>query len=456
MILSAAFAHPLAAEDLRTDRISAVTRRAPLRHAMWGIVVEDGERTLYERNADTLMTPASVRKLFTASAVLACHGVDGSLDTTVGITGIQDGATLRGDLVIRGTGDPSIGGRWEYGSDRYARLQPVAAALRRLGIERIDGDVVVDVSAFDDRLIRGSWKADNLGKSYAAPVDAIAFNENVIGARVDGRPPSRAIVTLDPSFAGYALEARCSRQRHSVGLALGNVVTVRCARDGRGTLSYLVAVDEPALFAGAAVKSYLESAGILAAGVRATRERVDGIRPIAVVPSPPVVALLGAVLEDSSNLYSEMLLKSISSGSGVASWEASLDLERAYLTRAAGLGENEFSFDDGSGLSPENAVTSRATVRLLRFLEADPARFEAVRGTTASPGRGTLHKRLDGLENRVFAKTGTLDGTAALAGWVVGSEGVRRRFAIFINHHTASGKTATDAIDDIVRIIADF
>jgi serine-type D-Ala-D-Ala carboxypeptidase/endopeptidase (penicillin-binding protein 4) len=448
---------PALASDVRGDLITAVTQRAAIRHAAWGIVVEDaGGTILFERNADTLMIPASVRKLFTASTVLACHGADGTLDTWVGITGVQDGRTLRGDLVIRGTGDPSVGGRWEQGSARNARLQRIVDALGRLGIDRIDGDLVIDSSAFDDRPIRGSWKADNLGKSYAPPVDALAYNENVIGVRVDGRAPARAIVTLDPSFAEYAMESRCSRPRHTVGVALGNVVTIRCARDGKGTLSYLVAVDDPAQFVASAVKSFLGSRGVAVEGTRVERSRVIGARPIVVVPSPPIVTLLGAILEDSANLYSEMLLKSISSGSHPGSWDSSLELERAYLETTVGIDQDEFSFDDGSGLSHANAVTPRATVRLLRFLEADPARFHVVTQTTATPGNGTLRRRLVGLEGRVVAKTGTLDGVAAIAGWAYGEEGERRRFAIFVNHHTTSGKTASDAIDDIVRIVADF
>lgn len=445
------------ASDFPSEGIDAVTRAPALRHALWGILVEEESgKVLYERNADTMMVPASVRKLFTGASVLSCHGVDGTLETRVGLTGVQKGSVLRGDLVIRGGGDPSLAGRWEYDSDRNARLRPIVEALARLGIDRIDGDVVIDVSAFDDVLIPGSWKKDYLGNSWAAPVDAVAYNENVIGVRVVGRPPSSAIVTLDPEFAAVAMEERCSKTRHVVGIVEGNVVTVGCSKKGKGTLSYLVAVPDPALFAGQGVRAFLLDHGVSIRGVRTTREAVTGARTLTVIPSPPAGMLLSAVLSDSANLYAEMLLKSMSLGEGPASYEESLGIERAFLERVVALGGAEFSFDDGSGLSTENGVTPRATLRLIAYLERDASRLHLFRDSLASPGFGTLRKRLGGLEGRVVAKTGSIDGVKALAGWAIGEKGAMRRFAIFINNHTAPGKSATDAIDQIVRLIADF
>lgn len=445
------------AADLEAGRIDAVTKRPTLRRAVWGILVEDATgKVLYERNADTLMTPASVRKLFTSASVLACYGMDGTLETKVAVRGVQTGRVLRGDLVVGGGGDPSLGGRWEYDSDRNGRLHSIAEALGRLGIDRIEGDVVVDVSAFDDVLIPGSWKTDNLGNSWAPPIDAIAYNENVIGVRVVGRKPASAVVSLDPEFATFSMQEPCVRSRHVVGMSDGNVVTVGCARDGSGTLSYLLSVDDAARFAGDAIRSFLQENGIAVAGVRTTRESVTDARPLLSITSPPTAMLLDAVLGDSANLYAEMLLKSMSSGSLPASFETSLQIERAYLERVVGLDAGEFSFDDGSGLSPEDAVTPRATVRLLRHFDGDAASSFLVRGAVATPGKGTLRKRLEGLEGRVLAKTGSIDGVNALAGWVLGETGSVRRFAIFINHHTTSGKTAADAIDEIVRVIAGF
>lgn len=149
--------------------IERVTSAPPLQHAIWGIYVEDDAgRVLYERNAHTLMIPASNRKLFNAATVVSCLGFDARLTTEIW----RDGD----DLVIRGGGDPSLGS-WRYGrEDDFVNL---AATLRARGITRVR-DVIADVSRFDRVTVPGSWKVGNLGADYAAPADALAWGENEI------------------------------------------------------------------------------------------------------------------------------------------------------------------------------------------------------------------------------------------------------------------------------------
>src|ERR1043166_4337227 len=115
-------------------KIDALANRFP--HAVWGIAVEDeaGHR-LYARNAQTLVIPASNRKLFSGATAASCFGFEQQLATDF----LLDGAAL----VIRGGGDPSLGGRWTF--DRDALFDPVVTALRARGVAAVN-DVVADVS----------------------------------------------------------------------------------------------------------------------------------------------------------------------------------------------------------------------------------------------------------------------------------------------------------------------
>jgi D-alanyl-D-alanine carboxypeptidase len=119
------------------QNIDVLTAKFP--HAVWGIVVEDeaGHR-LYERNAHTLVIPASNRKLFSGATAASCFGFEQQLATDFFLDG--------NDLVIRGGGDPSFGGRWTF--DRDALFDPVVSALRARGVGAVN-DVVADVSLFD-------------------------------------------------------------------------------------------------------------------------------------------------------------------------------------------------------------------------------------------------------------------------------------------------------------------
>src|SRR5438445_6472253 len=107
------------------DRAAAVPE---LRGAIWGIDVEDDSgRVLYARNAHTLLMPASNRKLFAASTAINCFGLDHRFTTELWLDG--------NDVVIRGTGDPSLGGRWTF--DHDAVFATFIAALRARGVQSV-------------------------------------------------------------------------------------------------------------------------------------------------------------------------------------------------------------------------------------------------------------------------------------------------------------------------------
>ncbi|PYQ47534.1 MAG: hypothetical protein DMF59_18585 [Acidobacteria bacterium] len=106
---------------MRIEQAAAVPE---LRNAIWGIDVQDDDgRALYERSAHTLLMPASNRKLFAAATAINCHGLDHRFATELWLDG--------NNLVIRGTGDPSLGGRWAF--DRDAVFATFVDALRAAG-----------------------------------------------------------------------------------------------------------------------------------------------------------------------------------------------------------------------------------------------------------------------------------------------------------------------------------
>ncbi|MEO8379584.1 MAG: D-alanyl-D-alanine carboxypeptidase, partial [Acidobacteriota bacterium] len=295
------------------------------------------------------------------------------------------------DLVIRGDGDPSLGS-WRY--ERDGDFDRLAETLRARGITRVR-DVVVDVSAFDRNTIPGGWKFGNLGSDYSAPVDAIAWGENEL-------PGDRA-------------------------------------------------TPDPASYAGNVLRDALTLHGIAVEGVRVNSEPHAWEEPIADLPSPFIGQLLQTVLKNSHNLYAEMLLKRSADGT----YDAAFARERAFLTSDVHLDGNTFRFVDGSGLAPDDLMTARTAVSMLRWMN-DPSRRAYWWATLSTPNQdGTLRRRLVALESRVRAKTGTINGVAALSGIVAMPNGHFRYFSIVVNHHIGDGSDAVKIIDTLVERIAD-
>ncbi len=355
----------------------------PFHRAYWAVHVEEDDGTvLYSQNADKLMIPASNRKLSASATVATCLGFDTRLSTEIW----RDAE----DLVVIGNGDPTLGS-WRY--ERDDDFLNAAAALRARGLTRVR-DVVIDVSRFDRITVPGSWEHGYLDAPYAAPVDAIAWNEN-----------------------GEA----------------GKAIRDPAARAARAMIDALVVND-------------IEVTGTyrLQTEPRAWAEKLLDI------PSPTIAMMLTTVLKNSQNLYTEMLFKRAGGGT----YANAFATDRAFLTSEVGLEGNSFRFADGSGLSADNLTTAEATIRLLRWMN-EPARrgmWWALLSQPATPG--TLRQRLVTLTERVRGKTGTIGGVNALSGIIAMPEGRYRYFSIMVNHHAGDGDEAVKIIDRIVERFA--
>lgn len=418
------------------QRIDAITAKAPLDQAIWGIdVVDDAGNTIYARNERTLMTPASNRKLFAAATVASCNALDRSLTTELW----RDGD----DIIIRGGGDPSLGGRWAF--DRDAVFSPFIAVLRARGIAEVR-DVIADVSLFDRVTIPGSWKVGNLGSDYAVPTDALAYNENVVGIVADRC--ANPIVATDPPFVVASAAVACGKEEPVVRSDSSNVIAINGSMPEH--FRTLAGIGDPALFAAQALRDALRHSGIAVTGnvVVSVAPRMWHER-IAVIESPPLWQILSVVLKPSQNLYAEMLFKGLS-----GSYEASEEIERGFLTTEAGIPGSDFHFVDGCGLSPDDLVTPRAIVTILRWMN-DPVRRGIWSMMLAQPGEeGTLRRRLLPFAGGMHGKTGTINGVNTLSGILEEPKGRYRYFSIIINHNAGDSSEALHAIDAIVAEIA--
>lgn len=364
----------------------------PYDAAVWFILVEEENgNVLFEHNAQKLAIPASVRKLFSSATVADCLGLDARMETQLWIDGQ--------DLVLRGGGDPS------FGSDRFhepeeSAFDPFVRALRQRNVTSVR-DIIVDVSMFDRVTLPYQWKLGNITSGVAAPIDAVTYSENDIGA-------------------------------HAVASA-GH-------------------------FAGLTFREVLEANQIAVTGrVRVDADGREWQELIATVESPFVYELLATILKPSHNLFAETLLKRVSADGEPASYEDSLNRERLLLTERAGIDKDTFRFVDASGLAPDDLVTPAAIVKILRWMD-DPIRRNVYWSLLAEPGaeEGTLRRRLIELAPRLRAKTGTVAGVASLAGIIRGRDGRTRYFAVIVNHHLGSSSGAAALIDSIVRAASDF
>lgn len=479
---SAAFAQPATPSVAR--RIDAHVDAPRFAAASWGIQVVsiDSGRTLYERDANTLLVPASTAKLFTGALALDTFGAGYRVPTRLLATArpARDGS-LRGDLLLQGRGDPTLG--TDLNPDWADRL---ADALRKAGVRTVEGDLVADATWFAAPAYGGGWEAADLQSWFGAPASALAVNENVVRLYVKPGPRLGGPATLrfEPPWLGQAFEVDnglrtvAPPQRSDISLvrrpgerrlAAFGPVSTRAAE-----AEYRLSLPDPALMAGYALQRALGDYGIEVKGrLRSLAwpqhdEARDPARvwTAAEVLSPPLEDVLRRGFKVSQNLYLQNLLLMVGAATAAPADDApfrsteqwaQVAMNR-YLGRL-GIAPEAARVEDGAGLSRRNLVTAAAFVKLL-LAHADGADKRAFREALPEAGvDGTLASRLrDGAaKGKVFAKTGAMANVASLVGYAVTARGERVAFALILDNYvrTADAARTSAELDEIVRIVVE-
>jgi D-alanyl-D-alanine carboxypeptidase/D-alanyl-D-alanine-endopeptidase (penicillin-binding protein 4) len=417
------------------------------------------------------MMPASNMKIVTVAVAAERLGWDYRFETSLFRSGpIVDGV-LRGDLVVRGTGDPTIGAPSGASADAFAAW---ADSLAAQGIRRIEGRIIGDDNAFDDEGIGAGWAWDYLAEGYAAPVSALTYNAGVTAliVRPGRRTGDRVAATLDSPAAGLTLvnAALTGLETDTDTLALRRVPgSTELRLEGRvpgnaGERRVMVSVDNPTEYFVRALRSVLSESGIEVRGDAVDMDRLaipidpSALRPLAVTHSVPLLDIATVVMKISQNLYADTLFKAVGRASGSGTADTGRKAVAEVLT-TWGIEPDSYVIYDGSGLSRYNYVTADMLVRILQRMH-DDSRHAASFAATLPIGAvdGSLAKRFVGrpAAGRVRAKTGSISNVRSLAGYVDTDGGETLVFAILANHFTVPQGEIDAVTDAIVDALAAF
>lgn len=471
---------PAADPQPLAKQIEAVFDKPEFKRAHWGALVVDAKTgdTVYEKEPDKFFTPASVTKLFTCGAALVEFGADFQFETPVFARGDAQKGVLRGDLILRGSGDPSFGGRNTKGgklafadydhtyansglmeseltdTDPLAALDDLAAQVKAAGITEVLGEVLVD-----DRLFARA-RSTGSGPDLAS---AVMVNDNVIDVKIvpGAKAGDPATVSTRPATATVTVDAQVdtSDKLAGVSVTLSMVgpgqYTVRGKVPANGTpVVRILPVEDPSVFARSLFVEALRRAGVKVAAAVARPARGDlptaaeykELTRVALFTSAPLGEVLKVTLKTSHNLYATALPCLLAAKAGKSTQEDGLKVERKHL-KALGVDPDAVSFASGAGGSGADFTSPRAAVQLLQGLRKRDD-WEQFRGWLPELGvDGTLKEAVDKdspARGKVFAKTGTnawldtLNGrmllkSKTLAGSMTTQSGRELLFALFVN-----------------------
>ena len=478
MILLAA---PLAAQDrdepprtaARDDvarQVEAILAAAPP-GTRYGLVVErlDGTRLVSVAPTQRFI-PASNTKIYTTLAAFADLA---ALQAAAQGTGVRIEPAGGGifDVVLEGRGEATLSSAPDCAVQCLATLaDAVAARARRVR------NVIGDATWYPDERWSPGMSWNNIPFRSGTGIAALSLDGNEIGLEVtpgaEGAPPvvggdgyfvieNRAI-----TIAGDKADLSFWRMPGSMALVVSGTIGTASAPE-----RIRLAIDDPAHRAAWQLARMLERRGVTVAGQVESRYR--GLEPrddpqnpgypaarqetpeamLAQLPAEDLAADMTTINKVSQNVHSELMLRRVGrlSGTGsIASGQAAI----AALAQQAGISGQSFTLADGSGMSTYNRLSPDTTAALLRHAAGQPWGAQW-RGTLPIGGvDGTLARRFVGtaLEGRIFAKTGSLNASRALSGYMLGASGDMLVFSAFANDIPPEADDAATAVLDAALV----
>jgi serine-type D-Ala-D-Ala carboxypeptidase/endopeptidase (penicillin-binding protein 4) len=475
---------PRSPKDLQ-KQIRAILDDPAYENAGWAILIKDmkSDKTLFERNAKKSYIPASNVKLYTTSAALTLLGPEFRYETKVYSDAPVVNGVLSGNLIVKGSGDPVIGGRFNDG-DITETFRTWADTLKSMGIRRIEGDIIGDDDLFDDLELGYGWSWDDVPFWYSAEISALSLNDANIDFEIAaGEEGGSARITWEPAMTGYAsvlnatftlpssssLEEGYSREWDSNRFRIYSQVPAGSI--DRESLS----VRNPTLFFVHVLRETLIKEGIAVLG-----KTVD-IDDISVKPdytsestwqvtthfSPPLKDIVYVLNKRSQNLYAEQLLKTLAARLPVDDDElvpgsAQMGLAREMeVFASAGVDTSRINIVDGSGLSRMNLITAEMTSSILRYMRYevdDSTRAAFFRSLPVGGIDGTLEYRFKKgpARGKVHAKTGTVSHASSLSGYIASALGTPLSFVIMCTHFTGPTSQVRQTQDRIIELLAKY
>ncbi|HTG39625.1 D-alanyl-D-alanine carboxypeptidase/D-alanyl-D-alanine endopeptidase [Sphingomonas sp.] len=395
---------------------------------------------------DERFIPASNTKMFTTATAYADLP---ALDRAARGTGVR---VEQGDVILEGHGDARLSSAADCVTNCLQTLaDAVAARTRRVR------NIVGDDSWFPNERWGPGMSWNNIQSRYGTGISALTLDDNEVTASVT--PAAIGGAAGIEASPYYDIDNRVTtvpgKGRTIVADRVPNSRTIRLtgtigAEAPAATLYF--SIDDPAHYTAWRMRDLLIARGVKVSGAVMTRHRPlspaddPAIRGAAPAPRPPAPDMLAElpplplaedmriINKQSQNLHADLMLRRVArtSGSGsIADGQAALD----RVMRQAGVTKVSYTLADGSGMSSYNRITPRAAVTLLRWIANQPW-GAAWRETLPIAGQdGTLRSRFKGtvLEGRLFAKTGSLNASRALSGYLVTKSGRTLVFSALAN-----------------------
>ncbi len=445
------------------QRLNRLLDKYPHNHIAVKVVNLKNHRVIFSHNASRLFIPASNLKLFTTLSSLVYLGEGFRFKTEVSSNHIVNKqGVIKGDIYFNFSGDPSF---------TSENLFDLIVQLKRHGIKKIEGNIIIVANQFGSKLYGPGWSWDDENSCFSAPTSSVVINENCFKYNLY---PAKKIAHLARgklnSFQNFVsvknIATTISHKNPICPLELqanqnNQYELSGCISIKRKVINLDIAVKNPILLVTALMKNDFQRLGIKLQGKIITGELKH--KPIIIVEhqSFPLTILIQKMLKESDNLYADVLFKTMGKHfyKGLGTWYTGKKAELSVLKNTIGLNPKSVKIVDGAGGSRYNVITPNDVIHLLEYVYQHPTIRQAFFNALPIAGvDGTLSNRMQAnfIKGRVSAKTGTMQSVSNLSGFLHADSGHYYAFSIMINGFIEKPKRYEKLEDKICQVLVKF
>lgn len=427
-------------------------------------------------DANRTLATASTAKLFSTATALELLGENYRPLTRVYHDGIIDSSgVLRGNVWIRGGGDPSLGSHYYVDkAQRTLFLEKWADSLARAGIKIIEGNIIADASEFGYEGVPDGWSWSDMGNYYGAGPSGLTIFDNMIEyafatPSAVGREAKLASISPEiPWLIFHNYVKSSSKSGDNVYIYGGPFDSDRFATGTlpTGQSSFVVkgSLPDPERQFAYEFERILSKKGI------SVRGELKTARELAVVSSTkdyekrtllvshygiPIGQIVDKTNERSVNLFAEHLINLVGyEKTGDGSTASGLRVLEQYWSSK--FSTTALHVNDGSGLSRSNAISAAHFTGLLStvYKGKNGQRFYA--SLPVAGKSGTMRNICKGQagDGRIAAKSGSMTRIKSYAGYVTSTTGKKYAFALIVNNQTCSSSALVDKMEVVFNAIS--
>lgn len=457
-----AFPQRQSVEGRLREAMNRVEKDSSMRHAVVSLCLLDARTgdVLFERNSQVGLAPASCQKLFTSVAALDLLGPAYRYVTRLGYRGKITGGLLHGDLVLGGSGDPTLGS-WRFDSTKeQVVLERWMRAIRNAGITSYDGSILGDDGSWGTDGVPNGWIWEDIGNYYGAGAWALNWHENQYDVRLQaGGAVGDPVTIVNQSDLEKTLNSRWVNELKTGPAGSGDNAYIFLPPHGniafvRGTAPLQKeetvisgSMPWPAWKVSIQLGEVLEKQGVLHTGFPIEQLPTASFMETSMSPdrwigesvSPPLDSINYWFLRRSINLYGEALIKTLAlEKTGTASTERGVAVLQDFWSQR-GIDREALHIIDGSGLSPQNRVTTDALAHVLQYARS-------------RPWYPSFYNSLP-VFNGMHMKSGSIGGARSFSGYQTSADGKEYVFSIIVNNYDGSSAVAVRRLYEVLDVL---